>query len=180
MRLELKAPISLGEISRAIDAPLSSPNDRSIYAITTDTREAMEGDLFIALAGDGDSGEKYVCEALKKGCYVISASMLEAVMHVADTSEALLKLAEYYKSTLGIKSTVAITGSVGKSTTVKFLRKILSYSYKVHSPIGNFNNAIGVPLTILSAPKDTEVLILEMGMNHKTRSLVFQNVHIPT
>ena len=82
-------------------------------------------------------------------------------------NNALLKIAEYYKSKINIKYTVAVTGSVGKSTTVKFLSKIVGEKYKVHSPIKNFNNHIGVPLTILAAPSDTEALILEMGMNHE-------------
>ena len=72
-----------------------------------------------------------------------------------------------YKKKISPKYTVAVTGSVGKSTTTAFLARILREKYKVHSTPGNFNNHIGVPITLLTMPKDTEALVVEIGMNHK-------------
>ena len=164
MRVNLEIPLSLDELCILLKAPPIIPS-AYVKAVSTDTREANEGDLFIALCGERDSGERYVSEAKAKNCYVIAESK-SADIRVSNTKDALLDIAHYYKSKLPIKKTVAVTGSVGKSTTVKFLSKILGIKYKVHAPQGNFNNTIGVPITILSAPKDTEVLITELGMNH--------------
>ncbi len=168
MRVKLDIPITIEEICKTTDAQVSSKNDlrSNVEYICTDTRECEANDLFIALGGADQSGENYVGEAKNKKCFVLSAQERSDVITVNNTTEALLKIAKLYKSKLTLKYTVAVTGSVGKSTTVKFLSKILTSKYKVHSPIGNFNNQLGVPLTILNAPRDTEVLITELGMNH--------------
>lgn len=166
MRAELDIPLAVSEIRSLFGDDAKCDNDRYIRAITTDTREAEKEDLFIALRGDGESGESYVEYAIRLGCSVLSSVERDSVIHVTDTTEALLKIAELYASKLKPKHIVAVTGSVGKSTTVKFLKRILSEKYKVHSPSGNFNNHIGVPLTILSSARDTEVLLVELGMNH--------------
>ena len=165
MRVKLDTPLSLREISLALGTV--TKKDIHISAITTDTREAQSGDLFIALSGENDNGEKYIEAAKEMECTVLSTSTGKDVVTVDDTAMALLRLSEYYKSKLCVKHTVAVTGSVGKSTTVKFISKILKEKYRTHSPNGNYNNHIGVPLTVFSTPKDTEVLIVELGMNHK-------------
>ena len=168
MRAELEIPFGIKEIYEITGAVFSDATEPSITinAITTDTRECKENDLFIALNGENESGEKYVREALKKGCHVLSSSHQGGAISVNDTVEGLLKLAKAYKAKVAPRYTVAVTGSVGKSTTVKFISTILKEQFKVHSTIGNFNNHIGVPLTLLSMPKDTEVLVTELGMNH--------------
>ena len=168
MRVELDIPLHLDEIVKAVNAKkyYKKRLNSIIRAITTDTRECEEGDLFIALKGQCDSGERYVSEALLKQCSVISAIEQSGAIYVDDTNDALLQIAKLYKSKLPLKSTVAITGSVGKSTTVKFVSKILTQKYKVHSPSGNFNNHLGVPLTVLGSKSDTEILVSEFGMNH--------------
>ena len=168
MRAELEIPFGIKEIYEITGAVFTDASEPSITinAITTDTRECKENDLFIALNGENESGEKYVREALKKGCHVLSSSHQGGVISVNDTVEGLLKLAKAYKAKIAPRYTVAVTGSVGKSTTVKFISTILKEQFKVHSTIGNFNNHIGVPLTLLNMPKDTEVLVTELGMNH--------------
>ena len=166
MRVELDIPLSLREISYVTKSK-SAPRDKYISAISTDTREALYNDLFVALTGENESGEKFVDDAIRKGCYALSTKDADGIITVSDTQEALLNLAEYYKSRLGLISTVAVTGSVGKSTTVKFLKKILGEKYNVHTPKGNFNNHLGLPLTIFSTPKDADILVAELGMNHK-------------
>ena len=167
MRVILDIPLSINDVLFAVNAKHASSSDGFIRAICTDTREAEAGDLFIALPGNGNNGESYVDSALKNGCYVLSSNNRSDVFFVDDTVNALLHLAKFYKSILNPQYTVAVTGSVGKSTTVKFISKILGAEYKVHSPIGNFNNHLGVPLTVLSAPRDTEILVLELGMNRQ-------------
>ena len=168
MRIKLEIPLSIKEICECTDARLQANIhvDKCVNSICTDTRECQNGDLFIALQGVTESGEKYITEALKKNCLVLSSLSANDTISVNDTTDALLKIAELYKKKVVPKHTIAVTGSVGKSTTVKFISTVLSQKYKVHSPNGNYNNHIGVPLTILSMPRDTEVLVLEFGMNH--------------
>ena len=168
MRVKLDIPILTEEICKTTDAKPYEKIDLKKYIsfICTDTRECKADDLFIALNGENQNGESYVDDALDKKCFALSIRNKSGVIQVNDAAEALLKIAEMYKSKLNLKHTIAVTGSVGKSTTVRFISRILSAKYKVHSPVGNFNNHIGVPLTILNAPRDTEVLVTELGMNH--------------
>ena len=169
MRVKLDIPLSIYEICAAINTSLPPVINSNIPIthICTDTRECQESDLFIALPGENDSGEKYIDEAISRKCFVISQSHKRGVIHVDDTIEAILGLTTAYKSMIAPKHTVAITGSVGKSTTVKFTSTILKQKFHVHSTIENYNNHIGVPLTVFAMPKNTEVLVCELGMNHR-------------
>ena len=181
MRIKLDIPLSVEEICKAASgkARKNLYGNKYINAVCTDTRECKKDDLFIALDGKTDSGEKYVSDALKKECCVLSSSLANGTIHVNDTSEALLKIAKLYKNIISPKHTVAVTGSVGKSTIVEFISAILSTKYKVHRPNGNYNNHIGVPLTILSMPRDTEVLVVEFGMNHKNEISKLSRASLP-
>lgn len=169
MRIKLDLPLSVSQICTAVNAaiPSNTNTEACVSAICTDTRECAEGDLFIALSGENDSGEKYIEYAIAKKCQIISCSDNKRVIRVQDTQEALLSLSRVYKAMISPTYTVAITGSVGKSTTVKFTSVILGQKFKVHSTIGNFNNLLGVPLTVFAMPKNTEVLVTEFGMNRK-------------
>ena len=169
MRIKLDIPLNISEICLAADAPIPtdiSPNTM-VNFISTDSRECSPGDLFIALNGNRDSGERYVSGVVEKGGLALSVSDGARIIHVNDTAQAFLKISKAYKRKVSPKYTIAVTGSVGKSTTVQFISTVLRQRYRVHSTIGNFNNHIGVPLTLLSTPKDTEILITELGMNHK-------------
>ncbi len=167
MRVPLAVPLALEEIAAATGAKFNGIN-ASITHITTDTRHMECGDLFIALGGNNAHGSDFVSSAKKIGGYTLSYSSQSTDLSVNDTSQALLLLSEYYKSKLPkIISTVAITGSVGKTTTKEFLRELLSSRYKVHSTFENENNTIGVPLTVLGCAYDADVLLLECGMNHR-------------
>ena len=169
MRIKLDIPLNISEICLAADAPIPtdiSPNTM-VNFISTDSRECSPGDLFIALNGNRDSGERYVSGVVEKGGLALSVSDGARIIRVNDTAQAFLKISKAYKRKVSPKYTIAVTGSVGKSTTVQFISTILRQKYKLHSTIGNFNNHIGVPLTLLTMPKDTEILITELGMNHK-------------
>ena len=169
MRVKLDIPFKVADVCRIVgaDIPPNATHNTLINFISTDSRECSPGDLFIALEGNGDSGERYVSEVVEKGCLALSVSSGTQIIHVNDTALALLEISKAYKMTISPGHTVAVTGSVGKSTTVEFISTIIRQKYKVHSTIGNFNNHIGVPLTLLTMPKDTEILITELGMNHK-------------
>ena len=166
MRIKLQIPFKISEILSALDIQAFEKRNEVVEFITTDTRDCEARDLFIALQGEKRSGTDYVPEAIKKGAYVVASVKDENVFYTDDTRLSLLKLARAYKKKLvNLKYTVGVTGSVGKSTTKEFLREILSEKYAVHATEGNLNNHLGVPITILTADENTELLILEMGMN---------------
>jgi len=137
--------------------------------VTTDSRKVGKGQIFFALWGDNYNGNKFAAEALEKGasCAVIDDPMFEVenTILVEDCLFELQALAARYRKELNVP-VLAITGTNGKTTTKELLAAILSKKRKVHFTQGNLNNHIGVPLTILSAPTNTEMLIIEMGASH--------------
>ena len=137
--------------------------------ITTDSRSVKKGEIFFALWGENYNGNKFAAEALEKGASfaVIDDPLFESekTILVDDCLFELQALAAHYRKTLDIP-VLAITGTNGKTTTKELLAAIMAKKLKVHYTKSNLNNHIGVPLTILSAPVDTEMMIIEMGANH--------------
>ena len=160
MRIELERPIALAEICAAVGA-IPPKRAISVTTITTDSRMARAGDLFIAL-GDG---RRYIYDAHIRGALTLGDSSAADVR--CEGESALLAAAAIYRrgALKGLRAVVGITGSVGKTTTKEFLTRLLLPYRRVHSTVGNRNNRIGLPLTVLAAKPDTEVLVLEMGMN---------------
>jgi len=166
---------SLDEVVAAVNGNVvnrkgnMSGNSLYVNAVSTDTRTIEEGNLYIALKGENFDGHNYVTMALEKGACAVVVEKASAVPEgaigvvVKDTLVALGDLARHYRFKLGCK-VVAVTGSVGKTTTREMIRTALEPSFKVVSTKKNLNNEIGLPLTILGAPRGTEVLVLEMGM----------------
>lgn len=139
--------------------------------ICTDSRNIIEGSIFFALKGSNFDGNKYAEEALSKGAaYSVTDnteySVSSGCILVDDVLTSLQALARLHRIQLNIP-VIAITGSNGKTTTKELCRDILKKKFKVVATKGNLNNHIGVPLTILSAPMDTELLFIEMGANHQ-------------
>ncbi len=168
MRIKLGAPMSLKEIACAIGGKLLSFCNPTIEYVSTDSREVLTGDFYIPIKGEKFDGEDFVEEVLQKGCYAISSKNENAHIFVKDSAGALLDFASYYNKTLPyILYRIGITGSVGKTTTKEFLKALLSTTYKVHANEGNYNNEIGLPMSILSAPQNSEILLMELGMNHQ-------------
>ncbi|MGL9725313.1 MAG: UDP-N-acetylmuramoyl-tripeptide--D-alanyl-D-alanine ligase [Wolbachia sp.] len=138
--------------------------------ISTDTRSIKKGDLFIALKGKSFDGHDFLYEAFLKGAVaaVVSENKYEnfPLIIVQDTLKALHNMALYYiKNALVSAKVIAITGSVGKTTTKDMLHTALLQYGLSHVNEGNLNNNMGLPLTILKAPEDCQYLVLEMGMN---------------
>jgi len=163
--------IFIDDIAKAINGKLISGNytNHSVNSISTDTRTIKDGDLFIPIKGDKFDGHNFIETAFKKGA-LCSLSEREIktdniVIKVNDTKKALADLAMYYLSLFNIP-VVAVTGSVGKTTTKDIIASVLSQKYNVVKTEGNFNNEIGLPLTIFNINKNTEVAVLEMGMNN--------------
>ncbi|NSM56446.1 UDP-N-acetylmuramoyl-tripeptide--D-alanyl-D-alanine ligase [Wolbachia endosymbiont of Atemnus politus] len=138
--------------------------------ISTDTRSIKKGDLFIALKGKNFDGHNFLHEAFLKGAAsaVVSDDRYRSfpLIVVQDTLKALHDMASYYiRNVLVNAKVIAITGSVGKTTTKDMLHTVLLQYGVSHVNEGNLNNNIGLPLTILKAPENCQYLILEMGMN---------------
>ena len=146
--------------------------EEQFSVVTTDSRSIEDGALFVALVGDRFDGHDFVSEAVAAGaCGVVlqmgPAAPLPvnvAVFVVPDTLVALGQLAAHRRARLSSR-VVGITGSVGKTTTKELTRGALAAGLRTHATEGNFNNRIGLPLTVLAAPADTEVMVLEMGTN---------------
>lgn len=144
-----------------------------IQGVTTDSRKIKPGNLFIPLVGDQFNGHTFVREAYAQGAVAAFWQKDQAdapedipLIFVEDTLEALQKLASNYRKALDVRA-IAVTGSNGKTTTKDMLASILSTTYKVHKTQGNYNNHIGLPLTLLQLEEDTEMVVLEMGMSDR-------------
>ncbi len=138
--------------------------------VVFDTREIRGGELFWALPGTKTHGNQYVNEALSKGAVGAISSdptlSRENVIIVSDTLKTLQSYASWYRSRIRAKAIIGITGSSGKTTTRALTTHVLSGLYKVSQPEKNYNNHIGVPITILNTPEDIDFLVLELGANH--------------
>jgi len=137
--------------------------------VTTDTRTITGGEVFFALKGEHFDGNRYIGEALRKGCrFAVSdhPSMKNTpqVAVVPDVLTALQEMAQYHRRQWGGKI-LAITGSNGKTTTKELVAAVLSAKHKTLATRGNLNNHIGVPLTLLEL-KDQDIAVIEMGANH--------------
>lgn len=141
-----------------------------VEGVFTDSRKPVPGSLFIPLVGERFDGHEFVQTCLEKGAAGTlwqkdhGTAPQGAVIIVEDTLVALQELATSYLKE-NKASVVGITGSNGKTTTKDIVDAILSTTFKVHKTQGNFNNHIGLPLTVLSMEPDTEIVILEMGMS---------------
>ena len=137
--------------------------------IATDSRTVSKGQMFFALWGENYNGNKFASEALEKGalCAVIDDPLFESekTILVDDCLNELQSLATHHRKEMKVP-VLAISGTNGKTTTKELLAAIISKKLKIHYTKGNLNNHIGVPLTILSAPEGTQMMIIELGANH--------------
>ena len=137
--------------------------------IVTDSRQVKEGFVFVALPGERVDGHDYIPQVFEKGALAVvcerEPQQAEGVCLLVDSSkEALRQLAALYLDELDIP-VVGITGSVGKTSTKEMIASVLSQKYLVHKTAGNFNNEIGLPLTVFGLRKEHEVAVLEMGIS---------------
>ncbi|WP_115719994.1 UDP-N-acetylmuramoyl-tripeptide--D-alanyl-D-alanine ligase [Gallaecimonas mangrovi] len=159
--------MTLSEIAKAIDAELLG-DDISIKAVSTDTRSLSGGELFIALKGEHFDAHDFIENAAKAAALVVSRKVdsLQPQLLVEDTRLALGQLGRYVKAKVAPLS-AALTGSCGKTTVKEMLSCILAESGKVLATKGNFNNDIGVPLTLLRLEGDEQFGVFELGANHE-------------
>jgi UDP-N-acetylmuramoyl-tripeptide--D-alanyl-D-alanine ligase len=166
-----------------MQAPLWSPADLAAatgaaapgfaaIGVSIDSRTLAPGDLFVALVGENGDGHAHVADALAKGAagalvHRQPAGVADAtkLLHVADTLAGLTALGAFARRRCAGR-VVAVTGSVGKTTTKEMLRAALSGFGPTHAAAASYNNQWGVPLTLARAPRDAEFLVIEIGMNH--------------
>ena len=167
LTLEKLAKFAGGTPSADVDLGLTA------YGISIDSRTVKQGDAFIALRGDRFDGHDFLGAAKAAGavCAVVErvpedgACGLPLIL-VDDTRAALGRIARSYKGLFRTIS-VGVTGSVGKTTTKQFIYSVLDTKYKTNETKGNFNNEIGLPLTLLGLTAVHKALVVEMGMNHR-------------
>lgn len=165
--------LTLSEILEATGGTLLAGNpSQTVCAVDTDSRTIQHGSLFIPLAGEKFDGHAYIGKALASGAAgTLTQRPEEKVPEgkfcvlVRDTMKALGDLAHFYRKKFSLK-VVAVTGSVGKTTTKDMLASVLSEKFVVLKTEGNYNNNIGVPKTLFRLDSTHQVAVVEMGMNH--------------
>lgn len=161
--------LTLTELSQAVNGQLWGEN-LTINAISTDSRALKAGDVFLALQGPNFDGHKFLSQASELGCSAVIVQQANHELTIAqivvkDTHQALGDIAAYVKAKVAPK-TVAITGSSGKTTVKEMVAAILNRLGNVLATKGNFNNDIGVPLTLLRLEDKHDFAVVELGANH--------------
>lgn len=151
---------------------IGKPEDakKEVTSITTDSRKAEPGGMFAAIKGERVDGHDFIPDVFKKGVLCVISEKQPVTEHgnyiiVEDTVRALGAIAGYYREQLGIP-VVGITGSVGKTSTKEMVASVLSQKYRTLKTAGNFNNNLGLPLTIFRLTDEDEIAVLEMGISH--------------
>ena len=167
-------PILVDDVVKAVSGTILHDVDiinAKIYGVTIDSRKNVMNSLFVPLKGERVDGHDFIKQAFEAGA-ICSLTERDAenisgkiIIKVDNASEALKNLAEYYRGLFSMPI-VAITGSSGKTTTKELIASVLSKKYKVLKTEGNYNNEIGLPLTVFNIDDSTECVVLEMGMNH--------------
>ena len=183
--------ISVKEIIEICTGKLIIGNiNTKCISFCTDTRKIKKGDTYIGLKGEKFNGSEFYKQALEEGASVCILQEVEineetknkysdrTIILVDDTLKALQKIAKYKRSLYNIP-VVAVTGSVGKTSTKDIIASVISTKYKTLKTEGNFNNHIGLPLTILKL-KDEEALVVEMGMSNLGEISLLTQIAKPT
>lgn len=163
--------ITIDNLIKVLDAKYIGPEDRRAIEATcidTDSRKIEKDGIFVALVGERVDGHDFVKDVLSKGalCCIVEKEIegAEGLIVVDSCADALRKMAAFYLEQMNIP-VVGITGSVGKTSTKEMIASVLSNRYKVHKTAGNFNNEIGLPLTVFGIRDEHEIAVLEMGIS---------------
>lgn len=161
--------LSAKTIAQMVDGRLSGSENIMVSNISTDTRNMEKDSLFVAISGEKFDGHNFIEQAVQNGAVLVMAQEGKDIpddipaVFVPDTVKALGRLASAYRDMFDIP-VVAVTGSVGKTSTKDMIASILSAHFKVHKTKGNFNNEIGLPLSVLDLDETHEVAVFELGM----------------
>ena len=160
--------LPLNEVAAAMGSSVTPP-PKNVSGWSVDSRTLAAGDVFFALKGPAHDGHQYLAQVFEKGAAAAVVERPEGLpcmeLVVADTARALEDAARYARRRWG-GDIVAVTGSAGKTTTKDIIAAMLAAEMPVGKTVGNFNNQVGLPLSILRLPDDVKVAVLEIGMNH--------------
>ena len=157
------------KIASVLDLPLSYPS-REVTQITTDSRQVTAGSVFVAIKGETHDGHQFIEGAIRSGAVAIiseekSASTQVDFFQVPSSLSAIRKLGFHYRKSFSIPF-IAVVGAVGKTTTKELLTSILQGKYNsVAKTLGSQNGYLGIPITLLSLPPETEVAVIEIGID---------------
>jgi len=176
----------LARIIKAHESRATSDEQRFFTGVSTDSRTTKAGDCFFAITGNNLDGHDYVSDAFDNGavCAVVSKDTDSKkltdhrILIVNDTIKALGQLAANYRQQSNFK-VIAITGSTGKTTTRQIVYHVLSQHYRCHQAPKNFNNNIGLPLTLLGATGEDKIVIVELGGNHPGEIAYLTQIALP-
>lgn len=179
-------PIKIDEILQTTKGDLVCGNiNQWIIKISTDSRQTTEGDLFIAIKGERFDGHNFIDEVIKKGaCGIIISQDIKpdlsvTTIKVKDTLIALGKIAAAYRQKFNIPI-IAVTGSNGKTTTKEMIGHLLSQKFNTLRSRSSFNNAIGLPMTLLELNNTTQSAVVEIGMNQIGEIKNLAQIAMPT
>lgn len=181
------AEFTVSEVCLAVKGSLIGGSAGAIFTgISTDTRTLKAGDLFIALSGERFDGHEFLHQAVAQGAAGVLISRRDivipsgiAVVLTDDTRKALQNLACFHRLRFDIP-VIAVTGSNGKTTTKDMTAAVLASRFKVLKTEANYNNEIGLPLTLLNLTADHQVAVVEMGMRSKGEIRELAEVALPT
>lgn len=162
-------PCRIAEVCGGIYHGTKETGIREIESITTDSRQAAEGCLFVAVKGERVDGHDFIPSVFEKGaaCVVCEREPEHpsgSWIQVKSSLQAIKDMAEFYRKQLDIQ-VVGITGSVGKTSTKEVIASVLSEKYRVLKTLGNFNNELGLPLTVFRLREEHQIAVLEMGIS---------------
>ncbi len=164
-------PAKLSDIAKVLGVEASFEKDVEITGVSTDTRTVLKNEIFLALKGEKFDAHDFLPSLSGKCAAAVVEREEESIsfplLKVNSSLEALGLLGKYNLSRANVKKTVALTGSVGKTTTKEFLSLVMEQKYDTCKTQGNLNNHIGVPKTLMSVDKYHEALVVEMGMSNK-------------
>ncbi|WP_322924548.1 UDP-N-acetylmuramoyl-tripeptide--D-alanyl-D-alanine ligase [Paenibacillus campi] len=175
---------TIGRIAQMCGGQLSGTAESACHGVVIDSRQVYENSLFVPIIGERADGHNFVADVLSRGA---AASLWQRdrgaapegnIIIVDDTLAALQRLASAYLEQ-SEATVIGVTGSNGKTTTKDMVDALLRQAYRVHKTQGNFNSHIGLPLTILGMPEQTEMLILEMGMRGRGEIELLSNIARP-
>jgi UDP-N-acetylmuramoyl-tripeptide--D-alanyl-D-alanine ligase len=175
-----------GETTLGEQATTALPRDFRAIGVSTDTRTLQAGNIFVALVGERFDGHSLIAEAVQKGASLILAnndasivSIGAPLLRVENTLHALGELAHFHRSRFEIP-VVAVAGAAGKTTTKEMIACVLAQEYTVLKTEGNFNNQVGVPLTLLRLEESHTAAVVEIGTNEPGEIEILSNIVAPT
>lgn len=165
--------LTLGQISEIVGGKLFGDASIRVSGVSIDSRNTVSGDLFAAIVGERVDGHDFTTQASSNGAQAFLTSrevdgnfvlVPKSTDNLDPVISALAKIATYVRSTMQAVEVIGITGSSGKTSTKDMIGQVLAHAGVTHAPAGSLNNELGLPLTLMSAPRDVKYLVAEMGM----------------